>query len=531
MDADVIVIGAGAAGAAVSWRLSRTSLKVLCIEQGDFHNPLEYPSTRSDWELKKLSTHNPLPNVRNSAADYPINDDDSPIAVSNFNAVGGSTVLFSGHFPRFHPSDFFTKSLDGVGDDWPITYSDLEPYFEINDRMMGVAGLKGDTAYPEIPGMMPPVPLGLVGERLATGFNNLGWHWWPSYSAIVTKQHGGRAACINLGPCNTGCAQSAKSSVDVSYWPVALRQGVELLTQTRVTRIVQNSPETVDCVEAVGADGELRILRSRAVVIACNGVGTPRLLLHSRSDWAPDGLGNSSGQVGRNLMIHPLGYVEGIFEDDLASHLGPQGCCIASHEFYETDSGRDFVRGYSFQVLRGPGPLETALSGVLRREIPWGEGHHEGFRRRFGKTASMTAILEDLPHPDNRVELDPVRKDSSNIPAPKVTYALQPNTKRMMSHSLNRGRELMRAAGAFKTYAFGPVRETGWHLMGTTRMGTDERNSVVNRYGQSHDVRNLYIADSSVFVTSGAVNPTSTLQAVALWIADAVARDLGVEVL
>jgi choline dehydrogenase-like flavoprotein len=529
MDADVIVIGAGAAGAAVSWRLSRTPLKVLCIEQGDFQDPLAYPSTRTDWELKKLSTHSPFPNVRDLPADYPINDDDSPISIANFNAVGGSTILYSGHFPRFHPSDFCTRTLDGVGDDWPISYRDLEPYFEMNDRMMGVAGLEGDPAYPEISGMMPPVPLGLVGERLAEGFNSLGWHWWPSYSAIATKEHGRRAGCVNLGPCNTGCAQSAKSSVDVSYWPLALAQGAGLLVRTRVTRIIQDSPESVSGVEVVGPEGQSRVLRSRAVVVACNGVGTPRLLLHSTSDWAPGGLGNSSGQVGRNLMIHPLGYVEGLFEDDLESHLGPQGCCIASHQFYETDPERDFARGYSFQVLRGPSPLETALSGVLRREIPWGSGHHDGFGRRFGRIASMSAILEDLPHPENRVELDKTRRDSSGIPAAKVTYALHHNTKRMMSHALNRGRELMKAAGAVKTYAFGPVRETGWHLMGTTKMGDDRRDSVVNRHGQLHDVPNLYIADSSVFVTSGAVNPTSTLQAVALWISDAVARNLGVK--
>jgi choline dehydrogenase-like flavoprotein len=142
----------------------------------------------------------------------------------------------------------------------------------------------------------------------------------------------------------------------------------------------------------------------------------------------------------------------------------------------------------------------------------------------------MSAILEDLPHPDNRVELDPVLRDSSGVPAPKVTYTLRHNTKRMMSHALNSGRVLMKAAGAVKTYAFGPVRETGWHLMGTAKMGDDRRDSVVNRYGQSHDIPNLYIADSSVFVTAGAVNPTSTLQAVALWVADAVAKDLGVEV-
>lgn len=527
MDADVIVIGAGAAGAAVSWRLNSAGLKIVCLEQGDFQDPLAYPSSGPDWELKKLSTHSPFPNVRGLPADYPINDAESPIAIANFNGVGGSTVLYSGHFPRFHPSDFRTRTLDGVSDDWPISYADLEPYFALNDRMMGVSGLEGDPAYPHIDGMMTPVPMGRVGEKLAEGFNRLGWHWWPSYAAIVTKGHGSRSACVNLGPCNTGCSQSAKSSTDVAYWPRALSGGVKLRTRTRVLRLIQGPDRRVEGVEVVDDRGERSIVRAETVVIACNGVGTPRLLLNSASDQSPDGLANSSGMVGRNLMLHPLGYVEGLFDEDLESHLGPQGCCIASHEFYETDPKRDFVRGYSYQVLRGPSPVETAISGVLRREIPWGVGHHDGFARRFGRIASMSAILEDLPDPENRVTLDPVAKDSNGMPAPKVTYSIHPNTKRMMSHALNRGRELMKAAGASRTYAFGPVRETGWHLMGTTRMGDDPRTSVVDRNGRAHDVPNLYVADSSVFVTAGAVNPTSTLQAVALWIADSLVKNLG----
>lgn len=526
MDADVIIVGAGAAGAAVAWRLSNTKLKVLCIEQGEFQLPSDYPSTRSKWEMEKFGRFSPFPNIRMNASDYPINDEDSPISIANFNGVGGSTILYSGHFPRMHPSDFRTKTLDGVGDDWPINYSDLEPYFALNDRMMGVSGLEGDPAYPLIEGLLPPVPMGKVGEKLAEGFNNLGWHWWPSYAAIVTRNTGQRNACINLGPCNTGCAQSAKSSVDVSYWPKALANGVELRTRTRVSHLIEGADGEVVGVEVIGRSGEVRILRGHAVVLACNGVGTPRILLNSFSRKTKRGMGNTSDLVGRNLMLHPLGYVEGVFEENLESNIGPQGCCIASHEFYETDEQRDFKRGYSMQVLRGPGPLETALSGNLRREIAWGSKHHSEFEKRFGRIASMSTILEDLPHPENRVTLDERLRDQSGIPAPRISYELAVNTKRMMSHALNKGRELMHAAGARKSYAFGPVRETGWHLMGTARMGDDPSSSVVNKFGRSHDVPNLYIADSSVFVTSGAVNPTSTLQAVALWIADGIAKDL-----
>jgi choline dehydrogenase-like flavoprotein len=527
MDADVLVIGAGASGAAVSWRLASLGHSVLCIEQGDFQLPSDYPSSSSKWELRKLGSHSPFPNIRMGDADYPINDSESPISIANFNAVGGSTILYSGHFPRMHPSDFRVKTLDGVAEDWPITYGDLEPYFELNDKMMGISGLEGDPAYPPITGLLPPVPMGAVGEVLARGYNKLGWHWWPSYAAIATRPHGHRSPCINLGPCNTGCAQSAKSSVDVTYWPLALSLGAQLMTNTRVLRIVTDEDGVAIGVAARQKDGSLSTITANRVVVACNGVGTPRLLLNSATHQHPTGLANSSDMVGRNLMLHPLGYVEGLFEDDLQSHLGPQGCCIASHEFYETREENEFVRGYSMQVLRGPAPLETALSGVLRREISWGESHHAGFARRFGHIASLATIIEDLPELDNRVTLDPHLRDGDGIPAPKVTYQISENSKKMLSQAIQNGRTLMKEAGAIKTYGFGPVRETGWHLMGTTRMGDDPSQSVVNSHGETHDIPHLYVADSSVFVTSGGVNPTSTLQAVALRIADAVGNSLG----
>lgn len=526
MDADVLVIGAGASGAAVSWRLASLGHSVLCIEQGDFQIPSEFPSSTAKWELRKLSTHSPFPNVRKGESDYPINDSDSPISIANFNAVGGSTILYSGHFPRMHPSDFRVRTLDGVAEDWPIAYSDLEPYFELNDRMMGISGLEGDPAYPPISGLLPPVPMGAVGEKLARGYNKLGWHWWPSYAAIATRPHGNRAPCINLGPCNTGCAQSAKSSVDVTYWPIALSIGVQLMTKTRVLKIVTDEDGTAIGVNVRLPDNKQSTLKAKRVVIACNGVGTPRLLLNSATRQHPNGLANSSDMVGRNLMLHPLGYVEGLFEEDLQSHLGPQGCCIASHEFYETRAENEFVRGYSMQVLRGPAPLETALSGVLRREISWGASHHDGFDRRFGHIASLATIIEDLPEMDNRVTLDAELTDSDGVPAPKVTYRISNNSKKMLSQAIQNGRTLMKEAGAIRTYGFGPVRETGWHLMGTAKMGDDPTNSVVNSNGEAHDVPHLYVADSSVFVTSGGVNPTSTLQAVALRIADAIAESL-----
>ena len=178
------------------------------------------------------------------------------------------------------------------------------------------------------------------------------------------------------------------------------------------------------------------------------------------------------------------------------------------------------------QILRGSGPIETALSGVARREIPWGINHHRAFASRFGRTIGMGIIVEDLPELHNAVTLDPDLVDTNGIPAPKINYKMSENSKKMLVHGLAKGKEVMQAAGSKKTFAFGPVRETGWHLMGTARMGKDPKNSVVNEWGRSHDVSNLFIVDSSIYVTSGGVNPVSTMQALSLYIADTIKKNL-----
>jgi choline dehydrogenase-like flavoprotein len=413
-----------------------------------------------------------------------------------------------------------------VADDWPLDYETLAPWYDENARMMGVAGLAGDPAYPEKDVPLPPVPLGRLGETLARGFNRLGWHWWPSDSAIATREYEGRAACINLGPCIMGCAQGAKASTDVTYWPVAVRRGVTLRTRCRVREITVGDDGMATGVVYYDADGVEHTQRAEIVVLACNGVGTPRLLLNSRSSLFPDGLANRSGLVGRNLMFHPYAMVTGIFEEPLEGYKGPTGCCIMSQEFYETDSSRGFLRGYSFEILRGMGPVSAALWGMSTGRLPWGAEHHRAYQDIFDRTAGMVIICEDLPETCNRVTLDPDLTDGDGIPAPKITYRLSENSTRMMEHAVARGREVLEAAGAKETVADAPLAPAGWHLMGTARMGTDPETSVVNEWGRCHDVRNLFIVDGSIFVTSAAVNPTNTIQALALYIADTIKRNL-----
>ncbi|MGE4046278.1 MAG: GMC family oxidoreductase, partial [Acetobacteraceae bacterium] len=357
------------------------------------------------------------------------------------------------------------------------------------------------------------------------GLNRLGWHWWPSDSAVASQDYEGRAKCINLGHCTAGCAQGAKASSDITYWPAAIRAGVELRTRCRVREITLNEHGMASGVVYYDADGIEHLQPAEVVIVACNGVGTPRILLNSVSGRFANGIANSSGQVGRNLMFHPYARIFGYFDQELDGYRGP-GNCIWSQEFYETDSSRGFVRGYTFEFARGQGPVMAAVTGMETGRLPWGEDHHRAYRSLFMRRTGMVAICEDLPEAHNRVTLDPVLKDGNGIPAPRIDYTLSENSRRMLDHAVARGTEVLRSAGAHDVGHEAPLAAGGWHLMGTARMGTDPDRSVVNEWGRSHDVKNLFVVDGSIFVTSAGVNPTCTIQALALYVADSMKRRL-----
>ena len=523
---DVLIIGSGASGAAVAWSLADTRMKVLCLEQGDWIKPTDFPTNGRDWEARRFGDFDISPNRRGRDTDYPVNDDNSPMKVANFNGVGGGTIVYTAHFPRMHPSDFRVRTLDGVADDWPVDYWTLEPYFAENDRMMGVAGLAGDPSYPPHEPNLPPVSLGRTGTRYAQAMNKLGWHWWPSDIAIATREYEGRAKCINLGHCTPGCAQGAKASVDITYWPHALRARVELRTRCRVREITVNKEGMASGVVYYAPNGEERFQPAEVVILAANGIGTPRLLLNSVSARFPNGLANSSGLVGKNLMVHPWPQIYGYIDDEIDGDRGPN-TVMWSKEFYETDLSRGFVRGYTLQFARGTGPANEAMISMGAGRLPWGKDHHRVYRGLLYRALRIGVACEDLPEEHNRVTLDPVLKDSHGIPAPRIDYTIGENTRAMMEHGIARATEILAAAGAKQIHPPQPnVLNSPGHLLGTARMGTDPERSVVNAWGRSHDVRNLFIVDGSIWVTSGGVNPTSTIQALALYIADNIKNRL-----
>jgi choline dehydrogenase-like flavoprotein len=519
--AEVLVIGAGAAGGVLGLRLAEAGFRVVCLEQGRWHHQSEYPGQYADWELLAQKQWSADPNVRGLDEDYPINTAAAEVTPLMYNAVGGSTVLYAADWPRMLPSDFRVRSLDGVADDWPLSYVELEPYYDRTDVQIGVSGLAGDPAYPPASDPpLPPLPIGAEGMSVARAHSRLGWHWWPGRNAILSAPYQGRRPCVQWGACMQGCPEGAKASTDLTHWPRAIELGARVVTGARVHRITTDRSGLTTGAEYLDRDGRAYFQPAEVVVVAANAVGTARLLLLSAQRGHPDGLANSSGLIGRRLMMHPFAIVTGLFDETFDTWRGHVGCRIASLEFYETDSSRGFVRGAKWSMAPSTGgPLNAAMP-TRAGEAMWGAGHHRAVRERFGHMLSWGIFGEDLPDPDNRVELDATLTDSSGIPAPAVTYTVSENSRRLLSFHCDRATESLTEAGAHRVDVTTTLRQSGWHLMGTARMGTDPGTSVVNPWGRTHDVANLFVVDGSVFVTSGGVNPTSTICALALRFAD-----------
>ena len=515
--ADVLVIGSGAAGAALSLRLSERGATVICLEQGDWVDRSRLPKAHLDWEVRGRRYWAANPNIRRWPADYPVGSDgENPVDIYMYNAVGGSTIGFAGNYWRLAPSDFRIRTLDGVGVDWPLAYEDLAPYYTLNESVVGVAGLAGDPCGPERdPLPLPPAPLGRPGEMLMDAYEKLGWYWWPTEQAIATAAYAGRAACDNRGWCGFGCPQASLSTADVSYWPRALKNGVDLRTSARVREIVLGPDGRATGALYYDKSGTVREAQAAVVVIACGGLGTPRLLMLSSSSRHPDGLANSSGLVGKNLMTHVQSFAVGLFADAIEGWQGTWGGTVSTRQFYETDSARGYARGYIMSGCRGWSPLNLAL-----QVAPWGSGHHAALDERINHEIVMYLCGEDLPEESNRVVLDWEHQDQFGLPGVRTHYTLGDNSKRLGTDMIAHAHQVLEAAGARSVRDFGLSPIWGWHLLGTARMGSDPKSSVVDGFNLAHDVPNLFIVDGSSLPTSGGVNPTATIQALALRCAD-----------
>jgi choline dehydrogenase-like flavoprotein len=530
---DVVVVGAGVAGGAIAYTLAKAGARVVLVDQGPEIHPVERPILSSDWEFALGREWHFDPNVRGLAQDYPVKA--TGFDPYMFNAVGGSTNHYGGFWHRLKPVDFRKGTEHGLESarDWPISYEDLAPFYDLNDRIFGVSGHPGDPSYPPRPSPpLRPLRHGSFFGHMARAFEQLGWHWWAGDSAIISEAYDDRLPCNGCGHCNAGCPRGSVSTATIAYITRGVALGLDLRPNTRVLRVMTDGQGAATGVECVDLEsGKEERIGASLVVVACNAIGTPRLLLNSANSTHPDGLGNAHDLVGRHLMLHGW-LITDVWLDERTEHYkGPATSSMYCQEFYDSDPDRGFVNGFTITVSGDFGPAFIALGGATGlNPVRWGKGHHEDFDQRFGRHLYLSLQSDDLPSESNRVTLDHELTDSSGMPAARAHYELHENDRQLLRFAAARIAEVTEAVGA---RAFnhadvdGPYRAPGWHLMGTCRIGTTPETSVADEWHRVWGVPNLVVCDSSSFVTGGAGNPAATVAALGLRCATHLVEQMG----
>lgn len=517
-DADVVVIGSGAGGGVLAKELGEAGLQVILLEAGRRYRPYDdYPTHAIDFEVRAQNVFPP----KDPNRDLYTTPRDKPYHYNRVKGVGGSTLVYHAMNPRFHEADFRVRTEDGVADDWPISYFDLEPYYCRVEYELGVSGPDGADANPFEPPRSRPYPtpghpLNRASCAIKHGADKLGLHLVREPLAIPTRDWNGRPACINAGTCRFGCKIEAKSSIDVTYIPKAEQtKNVQVRSECMAREITVTPSGRARSVVYFDSNGWEQEVHARVIVVAGNAVETPRLLLMSKSKCFPDGLANSSGLVGKRLMEHLSVFAYGIFSERLDPWRGvPTGGII--QDFYATNPQNDFVRGWTISVENdGQWPFATAMS------VPgWGSEHKARVKEIFGHRVGLASDGEQLPDERNQVSLNPQVRDSYGLPVPHIVNTCFDNETAMVQSISKTLAEILEAAGAREINVETFTAGYSSHYLGTCRMGLDPKTSVVDQWCRTHDVRNLYVGDGSVFVTGAAVNPALTISSLATRTAD-----------
>jgi len=509
-DGVVVVIGSGAGGGTLSNELAQKGIDVVCLEAGprveieDFQN-LEWENfVKISWLDK-----------RTTSGTWRVAKDFSGLPAWICKTVGGSTVHWAGASLRLQEHEFKIKTT--YGDipganllDWPLTLAELEPYYAKAEDKLGVTGTQN----------IPRLPGNNNFKVMAAGAKRVGYkEFHTGNMAINSEPRDGRGSCLQIGFCFQGCKSGAKWSTLYTEIPKGEATGkLEVRANSQVLQIQHDDSGKVTGVLYADKDGKQHAQKARVVAVAGNSIESPRLLLNSASAKFPNGLANSSGMVGKNYMRHTTGSVYAMFPKPVNMYRGTTMAGIIRDESRHNPE-RGFVGGYEMETLS----LGLPFLAAFLDPGAWGKDFTSALDL-YENTAGMWIVGEDMPQEKNGVTLHKTEKDRFGLPIPNVHFDDHPNDIAMRSHAYKSGTAVYDAVGAVRVAETPPYPST--HNLGTVRMSENARDGVVNKHGQTHDIKNLFVSDGSQFTTGGAENPTLTIVTLAIRQADYIADQM-----
>jgi len=536
---NAVVVGAGAGGGIVAKELATAGLTVVLLERGRWYTAFD--CRKDDLRNQRTTvlgnafgpddTRNPRVYVDEHGQEQLVKPSD-PLYNNNAACVGGGTASYGAMAWRFMEQDFRMRSTygtvdDSTLDDWPISYADLEPYYERAEWEIGVSGDDRDNIFrpPRRRALpMPPIPPNREYEILKPAARRLGLHPFDIPMLRNSVPYGGRDACMRCRWCvGFACEVDAKNGTQNTVIPVALATGnCELRSESIVKEVLTDPEGRVKGVTYFDSEARLREQTADLVVISGSANESARLLLNSKSRLFPKGLGNRYDWVGRNLQGHAYAGAMGLFDFDVYDDLGP-GASIAVCDFNHGNTGligggmlaNEFIRlPYQFVNWRAP--------GVPR----WGRAHKQYMRRSYRQSIAVMGPVQEMPMFESRVQVDAKIKDHWGIPVVRLSGHRHPNDQVVGRFLASKAEAWLKEAGAVTTWAFlpGTGLSGGQHQAGTCRMGNDPRTSVVDKYCRVHDVDNLYVVDGSVHVTNGGFNPVLTILAIAYYASEHIVK-------
>jgi len=537
---NAIVVGAGAGGGIVAKELSTAGLSVILFERGKWqdYNDIDNDELYSQRTFALGCGYGPDNERYRRVVENP--DGSTRVVLPNTWAysnnaacVGGGTLSYGAMAWRFMPQDFKMRSTYGTLagsslEDWPISYNDLEPYYEKVEWEIGVAGDDSQNPFASPrrkPHPMPPFPYNKEAKILRAAGQRLGYHPFPIPMLRNSVPYGGRPACMHMRTCvGFACPVNAKCGTQNTVIPVALETGLcQMRTGTVISKIILDDRGRAAGVEYFDQKDKLRTQTADLVVLAASATETARLMLNSTSSLFPNGAGNNNDWVGRNLQGHAYTGAYGLFEEEVYDDVGP-GACIAICDFNHGNPGlksggllaNEFIRmPYLFTGVRPPGSAS------------WGKEHKEFQRKYYKRHAQAVGPVQEMPVFESRVRIDPTVKDHWGIPVVRLSGHRHDHDIEVAEFLSSRAEDWVKEAGAVKTWRHLPGREVSGsqHQAGTCRMGDDPKTSVTNKYGQSHEIDNLFVADGSLHVTNGGFNPVLTIMALAYWVSDHIKKE------